>query len=276
MPLPFLAAAAAGSQIAQGVMNPLFGHLTNVRNRKFSREMYGRQREDALADWAMVNEYNSPRAQMQRFQEAGLNPNLIYGQMTEAGGVRAASSSGGQAQAPQTDIGNRFMDIYSMSRTKAQADLIATQQQTELERTKLLRAQTLAALMGTNKTAQEIKAMALALGIETELRDTTIEGRKAAVDKLKVETQSIHSQIIQQWEKQPHQVKNLMMDILVKEKQMAKTDKEIAEIDQKIKLLEQEWKLNRIDEKLAEKGFNPKNPGIMKWIANLLDMIFDF
>lgn len=33
-----------------------------------------------LAMWNMNNEYNSPAAQMARFKEAGLNPNLIYSQ----------------------------------------------------------------------------------------------------------------------------------------------------------------------------------------------------
>lgn len=31
--------------------------------------------------WDKTNAYNSPKAQMARFKEAGLNPNLIYGQM---------------------------------------------------------------------------------------------------------------------------------------------------------------------------------------------------
>lgn len=33
-----------------------------------------------LQQWNLENAYNSPAAQMQRFAEAGLNPNLIYGQ----------------------------------------------------------------------------------------------------------------------------------------------------------------------------------------------------
>ena len=32
------------------------------------------------AMWQLMNEYNSPKAQMQRFKEAGLNPMLIYQQ----------------------------------------------------------------------------------------------------------------------------------------------------------------------------------------------------
>lgn len=41
--------------------------------------------------WNRQNEYNSPSAQMSRFKEAGLNPNLIYGQ----------GSSGNATQLPK-------------------------------------------------------------------------------------------------------------------------------------------------------------------------------
>ena len=38
--------------IAQGAMNR--------KTRKWNEAMYGKQREDALADWARTNEYNAP------------------------------------------------------------------------------------------------------------------------------------------------------------------------------------------------------------------------
>ena len=33
-----------------------------------------------IENWHMQNAYNTPAAQMQRYKDAGLNPNLIYGQ----------------------------------------------------------------------------------------------------------------------------------------------------------------------------------------------------
>lgn len=45
-------------------------------NRQLAEEAYNRN----VAQWMRENDYNSPSAQMQRFKEAGLNPNLIYGQ----------------------------------------------------------------------------------------------------------------------------------------------------------------------------------------------------
>lgn len=46
------------------------------QNKKMSLLEYNRNRES----WRQQNEYNNPAAQMQRFKDAGLNPNLIYGQ----------------------------------------------------------------------------------------------------------------------------------------------------------------------------------------------------
>jgi len=48
-----------------------------------------KNRQWALQDWNRQNAYNSPLQQMQRYKEAGLNPNLIYKQTNEAAPVRS-------------------------------------------------------------------------------------------------------------------------------------------------------------------------------------------
>jgi len=60
------------SQIGQNAFNTFIA-------RRFNLEDYNRTRKDALADWNMQNAYNHPKQQMQRLVEAGLNPNLVYG-----------------------------------------------------------------------------------------------------------------------------------------------------------------------------------------------------
>lgn len=66
----------------------------NQTNREMATTAYQRD----LAQWNRQNEYNSPLAQMQRWKEAGLNPNLIYGG-SNSGGNAASSPS---ARVPQT------------------------------------------------------------------------------------------------------------------------------------------------------------------------------
>lgn len=80
------------SILASGIIGAgasLFSNLFNTSQQgQFNREMaewqehmYERQRADNLADWHMMNEYNSPAAQMERYREAGIsiNPYLMYG-----------------------------------------------------------------------------------------------------------------------------------------------------------------------------------------------------
>lgn len=54
---------------------------TNAKNRQW-----------ALQDWNMQNAYNDPKQQMQRYKEAGLNPNLIYSQMSNGPAVRSTDA----------------------------------------------------------------------------------------------------------------------------------------------------------------------------------------
>lgn len=54
-----------------------------------------KQQEQAynLELWNLTNQYNSPAAMMQRYQDAGLNPNLIYQQQNAASSPASASAT---------------------------------------------------------------------------------------------------------------------------------------------------------------------------------------
>lgn len=55
---------------------------TSVVNNAAKKKQARRARQQALEDWNRVNEYNHPKNQRKRMQEAGYNPNLFYGQGT--------------------------------------------------------------------------------------------------------------------------------------------------------------------------------------------------
>lgn len=93
----------------------------------YDREMQQWERENKanIDFWNMQNAYNSPAAQMQRYQSAGLNPNLIYGQSNTADQVTAASSpsynstpmqaeqmQGGSGVGDDLSIGDPVMEYY--------------------------------------------------------------------------------------------------------------------------------------------------------------------
>lgn len=92
MPVPWLIPAimAAGQVVSQLFSNRAqkkSQERTNLANMEMARYSYNRD----LEMWNKQNAYNSPSAQMSRYSEAGLNPNLIYSQ----------GSSGNATQLPK-------------------------------------------------------------------------------------------------------------------------------------------------------------------------------
>lgn len=112
-------------QFGASILNTGSQVYTNAKNRQW-----------ALQDWNRQNAYNSPAQQMQRFKEAGLNPNLIYTQQNTAGPVRSTD-----AIAPKLDPDSlailsktnklRLQDL-SMQTAKAQLE----QTQANIQKTK--------------------------------------------------------------------------------------------------------------------------------------------
>lgn len=56
------------------------GIIGSALNYKYQSKLQEKQNEYNLNMWNLQNEYNSPQAQMKRYEEAGLNPALIYSQ----------------------------------------------------------------------------------------------------------------------------------------------------------------------------------------------------
>lgn len=84
---PFdIGSAAVGSAVSGA-----FGIIGSGLNYLYNKKLAEKQNQYNIDMWKMQAEYNSPQAQMKRFEEAGLNPNLIYGQ----------GNNGNMSQAPQ-------------------------------------------------------------------------------------------------------------------------------------------------------------------------------
>lgn len=80
----------AGEIAAAGIATAgqIIGKIGNVKRAK---KLASFQHQKNLELMKYQNEYNTPAAQMQRFKEAGLNPNLMYGQ-GNAGNMQSAPS----------------------------------------------------------------------------------------------------------------------------------------------------------------------------------------
>lgn len=107
MPLDPLTAQAiinAGSQVSGGILGFIGQRQTNKTNLKLAEDA----RRHDINMWKMQNEYNTPFMQMQRLKEAGLNPNLMYGQGT-------TGNASSPQKAPVPEVSNELASLAQMS-----------------------------------------------------------------------------------------------------------------------------------------------------------------
>ena len=106
-----------GSPIS-GVFNIASNLIQNRQNMKMAEYAYQKE----LEQWNRQNEYNKPINQMARFKEAGLNPNLMYGQGTPGNATDSPNYSAPHLQYdnPFPNIGD---DIGQLRQTNADVDL---------------------------------------------------------------------------------------------------------------------------------------------------------
>lgn len=105
----FLGSAAGSSTIgalgslAGGLLGGVFGKSATNANNRAQLQLAEYQYSKQLEQWNRQNEYNSPKAQMQRYKEAGLNPNLIYSQ-----GSNGNAASSPEYSAPTLQSGAQY------------------------------------------------------------------------------------------------------------------------------------------------------------------------
>ncbi len=131
--------------------------------------------------WNLQNDYNHPSAQMQRLQESGLKPNLIYGTPSAAsvGNAEKIAPSKATPQKFDSPVAGALQGIQ-VAATKAQTDNLRTQN-TVLEQERQLKEQQ---VRGTKiKNASDSVALALNSSVFTHDADA----RRLTVDKLRNE-----------------------------------------------------------------------------------------
>jgi len=181
-------------------------YMEGIWNKQnaYNEQMWQRQNEYNEQQWNKQNEYNSPEAQMNRFKEAGLNPNLIYGQGTTAGPISVASfnaSTHGSASqpggsrpgsaphssaprpgwtptAPNFDMNQGIMAFFNARQTTAQVNNLEATNEVVKQDAALRRQQVVeASIDATNKVLQG-KGLQLDLDTRSELRQHQVEAVK--------------------------------------------------------------------------------------------------
>lgn len=95
---PLLGAAmiGAGGVLASSIGNWFSQKRTNKDQFKYNKKLAEMEFAQNKQMWNLENMYNSPSAQMARYQAAGINPNTLYGQGSEV-------SSGNTESMPELD-----------------------------------------------------------------------------------------------------------------------------------------------------------------------------
>lgn len=137
------AAWAAAASTVNTAIGAMAQSNVNRRTREWNEKMYAQQRQDSLSDWRMQNEYNSPTAQMQRFRDAGLNPNLIYGQTNEAATVRTTDVKPWNPKAPEYGLDKAVDTYFNTQMKEAQINNLKAQNDNILAQKNYIDAQTL-------------------------------------------------------------------------------------------------------------------------------------
>lgn len=126
---------AAGGSLLGGLFSSSGQKSANDTNMQIAQA----QNQWNIEQWNRENEYNTPAAQVQRLKDAGLNPNLIYGN-SSAGAVSASSPRASGATVSNAQAGhaagisaatqqlmNIVMQQAEYNKMNAQSDLARNQ-----------------------------------------------------------------------------------------------------------------------------------------------------
>lgn len=255
--------AAAGSLAGAGIDAASTGKQ-NTRSQRFSREMYQLQYANNLELWNKQNEYNSPQSQMKRLQEAGLNPNLVYGSgqaQQPAGNLSSPDVQTPQFRSPE--VGNQIGGAISQLAQyqdfeikQAQLDNLKTQNQVLGEEVLLKRSQHQQNMVGYERGVFD-------LDYKREMKGNQADYDRARLQQVKANTTFTLSE---NERKRVSNISNLRLQaaqILQTRAQTAKSGAEKLQIEQAIRNLKVDESLKKKEMEMRAIGISPNSPAWM-------------
>lgn len=286
--MPLGAILSGASALGGGIINSIAQASQNKKSYAFAREMYERQKTDNLAFWNLQNDYNSPQAQMKRFQAAGLNPNLVYGQ-GNAGNAGSVSTPDVQSPAFRSpEWGNAVSGaglgyisaLYDLEIKQAQADNLKAQNSV-IRQDALLRAAQIRDVTGS------AERRFFDLGLESELRQVSADTRREQLRQIQsgislATRRDLREQIqlSSSLNEAFARVENLVEQRATMRMQRAHTSADIrrirAETDrirQSISLMKKEGVVKELDADLAKMNIRPGDPIWYRTLMSAFDAV---
>lgn len=275
MGLETILGAAGGSLPGtKDFMNITLGQLGNLQSGLYSRRLYERQKRDSIEFWGMQNAYNSPAEQMKRFQQAGLNPNLIYG--------RGDSGSATPVNLPDTAPVN-FREGRVEGESRAMDSLLASADlRIKNAQARNLESQATVIEQEGRLRALQARRLDFDLGFDTEMRDVSADYRRESLRQL---TTSIDLSIrkdardavalsttVQEAAERMLTMRSERTLIPYKKGVMTA---EVQRSNEQIRQWLLDGKLKELDIALREQGINPTDPTWMRIVGQLLSNVRD-
>lgn len=268
MPIP-IPVITAGMNLLGSGLNAISTGANNRRDREFQVRMYERQRDDALADWNRMNLYNSPGQQMQRLTQAGLNPNLVYGNGSVANSSTAIrSSSPGSWHPTAPSWGELPMSVtsgyFDAQVKQAQVDNLRAAKDVAEASIPLKSAQTAATLQSTAKNKFQ-------LDLAERLADISVSAAQANLRKTVTSTD-----IMLQSNERAAAMNSANMQIaaekiLTMRLDRARTREDVERIQQVVKNLRSSNELMQADLALRKQGYYPGDSAWLRQLTLLLN-----
>lgn len=260
---------AAGAQVVSSGINYASAANTNKKQRKWAEEQYAKQRADALTDWHMQNDYNSPAAQMRRYQEAGLNKNLIYGSNQNGPVIRSTDTPSWKPEAPQVDLRGAAQSLLShqdLEMRQAQTDNVKAQNKNILLDSILKAGQ-------INQLGVQTQTSEFQLQQLKNLSITQLEQAQANLVKTRADTQFTLNQDERNAATTAQSLSQGMENILNLRATRAGTNAATQQTRQQIQNLQTDNRLKLLDEILKKNNIQPSDPIYLRMVPKLLDAI---
>jgi hypothetical protein len=154
-PLGFAGSLASGIFGAIGANKQIKAQAKeNQKNREYNLMLARLQNQWNLEQWQRENDYNSPTAQMARYRQAGLNPDLIYGQQNLSASSPTLTSGAPSTPQDMSPIGEKYRSFGEATKAMAESQLL----QAQIDN---LNADTGQKKAGTDKTIVETEALTI-------------------------------------------------------------------------------------------------------------------
>lgn len=258
--------------LASGGLNSVSNFISNEQTAHHNRKLYKQQYNDSLAFWGLQNQYNTPAAQMQRFKDAGLNPNLIYGQGNSGNAVAPQVPQEQPMQFRSLELGRgleKILQTYDIEMKKAQIDNLRAQNDQIKEQTLLTQ---------TQRTRGQFD-----LGFETELRDVSADARREKLrqtrtqidlsmnedERRAIQSSTSVNEALERIATMQERRKAMPLERGKLRADTQRTTVEIQRLRENIKLLEQQGVMNDLNIGLQKLNINPSDPTYVRMLGRI-------